>query len=144
MIRLLFLRQNTVGSAFLRSAMWSEWSHVALVDRGGSIIEARAFSGVRTTYLSAAIASSSKHALRQIDCDAQQAWAFACGQLFKPYDWTAVFGIGLHRDWQQDDKWFCSELVAASLMAGGTMILNKQVGRVTPQDLFVSPLLRPA
>ena len=142
MIRLLFIRQRTIGSAFIRAALWSDWSHVLLASADGDAIESRAFSGVRLTTLQEAIDLSSKYALRSVVCDAGLAWSFATQQLGKPYDWTAVLGIGLHRDWNADDKWFCSELVVASLMAGGTMILNKPTARVTPQDLFESPLLR--
>ena len=144
MPRLIFLRQNTAGSMFLRSAMWSDWSHVALVNSSDDAIESRAFAGVKMTTLREATAVAAKWTVRAVVCDESSAWSFAVQQLGKPYDWGAVFGIGLHRDWNADDKWFCSELVAASLMAGGTMIVNKPTGRVTPQDLFESPLLRAA
>ena len=32
-------------------------------------------------------------------------------QIGKPYDKTGALGLGLHRDWQEDDAWWCSELI---------------------------------
>jgi hypothetical protein len=39
----------------------------------------------------------------------------------KPYDWGGALGLGLspYRDWAQDDRWYCYELAAGALRAGG-------------------------
>ena len=53
-------------------------------------------------------------------------------------DGTAVLGLGLHRDWQQDDSWFCSELAAWSFQQAGSPLFRANAARrVTPQDLWM-------
>jgi hypothetical protein len=62
----------------------------------------------------------------------------------KPYDWAGIFGLVLReRNWEDDDKWFCSELVAWSFKQGGFPLLNETTSRITPRDLLISPLLKP-
>lgn len=66
--------------------------------------------------------------------------AAACNQIGKPYDWTALFGLLLHRDWQEDDSWFCSELVAWAFAQGGDPLFRPEaLHRVTPQHLWMLP-----
>lgn len=54
----------------------------------------------------------------------------------KPYDLSAIACFALHRDWQEQDSWFCSELVAGCLEQGGTKLF-KDAYRVTPQHLWM-------
>lgn len=69
---------------------------------------------------------------------------FAKSQLDKPYDWGGICGLVAHnRDWESDDKWFCSELVAWSFKQAGYPLLNETSYRVTPRDLLISPLIKP-
>lgn len=60
-------------------------------------------------------------------------------QVGKPYDWTAVAGFYSQRDWQEDDSWFCSELMAAALAASGAFPQQMAVkfSRITPRDLML-------
>jgi hypothetical protein len=43
------------------------------------------------------------------------------------------------RDWQEDDSWFCSELVAFALYIAGLFVneLAPYKHKVTPQNIFV-------
>lgn len=45
-------------------------------------------------------------------------------QLGKPYDFTAIFGILIDRNWREDDSWFCSELVAWACEKAGIPLFN--------------------
>lgn len=57
--------------------------------------------------------------------------------LGKPYDYTGILGLGINRDWQENDMWFCSEDVADTLKRSGlqlTGLLN--VHSVFPQTCF--------
>ena len=68
----------------------------------------------------------------------------AMTQAGKPYDWAGIFGLVFrNRNWESDDKWFCSELVAWSFKQGGYPLLNENSYRITPRDLLISPLLKP-
>jgi hypothetical protein len=68
-------------------------------------------------------------------CDAAF-WTFVSAQLGKPYDTWAVLGLGADRDWHSPDKWFCSELAAAALEAGGYIPkLSTDMWFVSPRDI---------
>jgi uncharacterized protein YycO len=139
-VSLLFSAANNPLSVMIRTLTWSTYSHVALVD-GDTVIEATTAHGVRRAALSDALRSAATRALVQIPCaDPQAVLAAATSQLGKPYDYSAILGIGLHRDWQEDDKWFCSELVAWSFQhAGHPLFRAESLRRVTPQHLWMLP-----
>lgn len=62
----------------------------------------------------------------------------------KPYDYTALAGMVIHRDWAANgNSWFCSELVAwAFNEAGSPLLRTEHKNRITPEDLLMSPLIR--
>lgn len=138
-INLLFCtNRSNPFSWLIRAGSWSRWSHVALVD-GDHLIEAVAIHGVVRTPLAMRQAHDPSWRISALPCrDPQAVIASAQSQLGKPYDYTGVLGIGLHREWQQDDSWFCSELVAWSFaQAGDPLFRTDSVRRVTPEDLWM-------
>jgi len=71
--------------------------------------------------------------------DIDAARAFAEAQAGKPYDFAGALALPLLKsdDWNDDSRWWCSELVFAMLMAGGVTLLDPdEMHRVTPNDLF--------
>lgn len=139
-VRLLFSTTKLPLSIAIRSATWSRWSHVALVD-GDSVIEAVAWHGVRRAPLADAIARSSDFAIAELTAhDPRAVVAAADTQIGKPYDYTALVGLALHRDWQADEAWFCSELVAWAFDVTGQALLRPEFKRrVYPQHLWMLP-----
>ncbi|EOE2603210.1 YiiX/YebB-like N1pC/P60 family cysteine hydrolase [Pseudomonas aeruginosa] len=137
-IQLLFSTTRHPFSGLIRAATWSRWSHVALV-AGPHVIEAVALGGVRQVSKAYALQRASEYCL--VDLPAHNAQAIidaARSQIGKPYDWTAVAGLGLHRDWQEGDSWFCSELVAwAADQAGEPWFRPEALRRITPQHLWM-------
>lgn len=72
--------------------------------------------------------------------DLETARAFAEAQRGKGYDWAGAIGIPLtySEDWADDDTWWCSELVFAIVLAGGTRLFDPAVmTRVRPIDLHM-------
>lgn len=70
--------------------------------------------------------------------DLDAAIAFAEAQVGKGYDWFGAVGIPLtySEDWADDGRWWCSELVFAIVLAGGTRLFDPAVmTRVRPIDL---------
>jgi uncharacterized protein YycO len=66
--------------------------------------------------------------------------SFLLSQMSKPYDWKAIFALPFIRNWQEDDAWFCSELIAAAISrANGESLFNEHLSRITPRDLFIHP-----
>ena len=60
----------------------------------------------------------------------------------KPYDWRAIISMPFCRCWEEDDKWFCSELICAAIKAGGVELYNESLDRITPRDLAIHPALK--
>ncbi|SCU94337.1 conserved hypothetical protein [Cupriavidus necator] len=139
-VRLFFSTTRWPLSAAIRAATWSRWSHVALVD-GETVIEAVAVHGVRRAPLAEAIARAASFAFVDLPArDPAAVLAAGAAQINKPYDYTALIGLALRRDWQARDAWFCSELVAWSFEAAGQPLLRSEVvRRVTPQHLWMLP-----
>jgi cell wall-associated NlpC family hydrolase len=137
-VQLLFTRRRHPGSALIRVTTWSDWSHVDLID-GQSVLGAVAFHGVERELLATRLANASRAEVMTIPCaDAKAVIEAAKSQIGKPYDWLGVFGIGLHRDWQDPDRWFCSELVAWAFdVAGQPLFRRDSLRRVTPQHLWM-------
>ena len=65
--------------------------------------------------------------------------SFLRAQVDKPYDFLAIAGLALQRDWQNEDAWFCSELQAAALCRCGVFPphLATEFSHVTPRDVLL-------
>lgn len=138
-VRLLFSTTGNPFSALIRAATWSRWSHVSIINDDDMVIEAAALHGVRRVSFVDAINRAADAALVELPSpDPAAVIAAAASQIGKPYDYTAIVGLGLHRDWQEDDAWFCSELVAWSFAQAGEPLFRADVlRRVTPQHLWM-------
>ena len=137
MIRVVFCRSNRMRSWIIRAITWSAWSHVALVD-GDEAIEA-VWPGVRAAPLSNVLEHYAAHAFADLPCaDPAAALQAARSQIGRPYDWKALVGFLLHRDWEDERAWFCSELVAWAIHQAGKPLFRVSVlRRVTPQHLWM-------
>jgi hypothetical protein len=67
---------------------------------------------------------------------------FLYGQIGKPYDWRALLSFYSKRsgrNWQAEDSWFCSELIAGGLAAAGILPHHMAVkfSRITPRDVVL-------
>jgi uncharacterized protein YycO len=133
----IYVRRSNIGSVLLRFFTWSSWSHCGIVTLERTIIEAAAFHGVvERPYADFFADGVTDYAIKSIPLpDDAAAIAWARAQIGKPYDWNGVIGLALRRDsWQDDDAWFCSELVEGACAAGGRRRFVEQVERVTPQS----------
>jgi uncharacterized protein YycO len=71
------------------------------------------------------------------------AFQAALSQQGKPYDWGAIIGLAIRRDWRDNGQWFCSELVAwACEQAGLVLLRTDHLNRITPGELAMSPFLQ--
>ncbi|WP_197329516.1 YiiX/YebB-like N1pC/P60 family cysteine hydrolase [Ralstonia syzygii] len=141
-VQLLFSTTSSPLSWVIRACTWSAWSHVALVD-GDQVIESIPGHGVRRVLLTEALRDTSHHELVSLPGRAaMQVLAAAASQIGLPYDYSAVLGIGLHRDWQEEDAWFCSELIAWAFQQAGVPLFRADcIRRVTPQHLYMLPAM---
>lgn len=69
--------------------------------------------------------------------DFQLMMAIAKSKLGKPYDFTGILGLSINRNWQENDKWFCSEDVADTLKRSGMKLKGiENVHSVYPQTCW--------
>lgn len=72
----------------------------------------------------------------------ESAYSFLIFQLGKLYDFSAIPALIApdwmtgKRNWQEPDRWFCSELIAAAAVAGGR-VMQLKPNLVTPNQLYI-------
>lgn len=139
MIKLHFCRSQNIGGYAIQAATFSRWNHVA-IEVGGLIYDATLSHGVKRW------PPGSMHQnydeVQTIELSVPNELAvirFLDAQVGKRYDWTALVALPFRADWHRENKWFCSELAAAALQAGGVKWLYVALPdhRVTPRDLWV-------
>jgi uncharacterized protein YycO len=136
-MKVLLCTSNLPGAVFIRWLTGSQWSHCALV-MGDIAVEAT-WPRVRKVPVQQIMNEHTKSLMIDIPCkDDAAAFYKALSQVGKPYDLTALFGWLSGRDWQEEDKWFCSELVAWAFdQAGSPLFRDGVLSRVTPQNLWM-------
>jgi len=141
-MKILLCRSNSIGSWLIRALTWSSWSHVVLIN-GDDAVEA-VLPRVRRSTVADIRAAHSECLVVELPCaDPEAAWAAALSQVGQHYDWEALLGFLVHREWASPGKWWCSELVAWSFAQGGSPLFRPEAThRVTPQDLWMLPGLR--
>jgi uncharacterized protein YycO len=63
-------------------------------------------------------------------------------QVGKGYDFTGLVAVPLLRDWQDENKWFCSELIARALIEAGVLHLRYPVSGISVRDLVIGRKMR--
>lgn len=137
MIKVLFCSNYNIGSLLIRLFTFSKWSHVGIVLDDNTVIDATGGKGVSVHSMHEFI--SKYRSIEEVSIsipDPIAAKAFLVDQIGKPYDFTALFGLVLQRDWQEPDSWFCSELLEASLVAGGRKRFKDSVSRIVPKESY--------
>ena len=137
-MQLIFSRSRTIGSPLIRLATWGTWSHCGILTPEQTVLEARWPQGVVETPVEQFRAHASHHAEATIatpDDAAGIAWARR--QIGKPYDTFGVLSLGIQRDWEDPEKWWCSEFVEAALIAAGRRRFRHGSRRITPQHSWM-------
>jgi uncharacterized protein YycO len=128
-------KKHSLSSFFIRLFTFSKYSHCAIDLGDDMIIDTVLTTGVRTSTVAEFAAMYPDQVVIDIKVpDDINAYQFALEQVGKPYDWSAIISLAAQRDWQEPDKWFCSELVEAILAAGGLQRFRDEVYKITPQE----------
>ncbi len=138
-VQIVTERWNPISAA-IRFSTRSWASHAEFVDTDRRItVGARSIGGVKVR------PCGKDHYSRVEQFTAPgilQAYEWARTQLGKPYDFSAIAGIAVDRNWRDETKWFCSELIVASFEHVGFPLLSTRpsaaVWRYTPRDLLLS------
>jgi uncharacterized protein YycO len=128
-------KKRSISSFLIRIFTFSKFSHCAVDLGAGFVIDTVLKTGVRLTSVKDFDAMYPDQTVLEIDLpDKNLAHYFAMQQVGKPYDWSAIVSLATQRDWQESDKWFCSELLEAILAAGGLKRFRDEVYKITPQQ----------
>ena len=136
-------------SAIDRLIQWqtrSVYSHAAIWQPNGNIIESANGIGVRVRAVPKGISAEEADIFDVPATEAQwmRAIDFCHAELGCKYDWIGIARFITRRPGGDDNRWFCSELVAAAFVAAGLPLLERiQPWAISPGLLAVSPLLRP-
>jgi uncharacterized protein YycO len=134
-ITLQYATTGSFVSHAVRFMTWSEWSHVDYVLPDGRLLGAQG-DGVKIRPPD--YEKFTSRCIQTFECTEEQYVIFTdflYSQLGKPYDWTAIVGFVMRREWAADDSWFCSELIAAAIMLAKILKINVDRNRVSPEPL---------
>jgi uncharacterized protein YycO len=117
----------------------ARWSHCGIYDvERGEVIEALMFKGVVATPLMEWMGRYPSSDFTYIDCpNASAALEFAREQIGKPYDYLAAFGVPWRTDWDNPDRWYCSELLEAALAHAGRRRWRLEKRGVSPMESWM-------
>ena len=133
MIRVVFSTRKGPFSLIIRAMTFSRWSHVCLLnEETGEVCEA-IYPRVRVIRFADWLNEQKRMEIGPAVNRA--AWNFATGRAGQRYDVLALFGLAFRKYWNSPGKWFCSELVAASLSTK-RRIFRDDVSRITPEMLY--------
>lgn len=138
MIKVHFCRSRGIAAWLIRVGTMSAYNHVA-IEVDDHVIHSTGSDGVHEV-LSADNLRADYHRIETVEVegvDHADALDFLLNQFGKGYDWGAVFALPFRASWRDPNRWFCSELVAAALAAGGLELRLPQY-RITPRDLYVA------
>jgi len=140
---------NKIFGWFIRLFTKGNYAHVAMmIDDYNTIIEAVSPKVQQT------LNYWEKYHIYRVDCSEYQidmAINYARKQIGEWYDWRAViylawlyitFQRSKINDWNNENRWFCSELICTSFREAGIVLVpQKADANVTPQDISESKLV---
>jgi hypothetical protein len=134
-------------SRMIRFFTWGEVVHASYIRPNGQCIEAWSPKVRKCASYHEGHTPGTVIDLYALDCTAAQANVFDMAmnmQVGKKYDWHGLFGfISRRSSAQNQEKWFCSELIQYASVRAGVEILSRiQPYKCSPQLLCYSPRLR--
>jgi len=118
---------------------WARSSHSMIMD-GDHVIHATMLHGVVRQHLDDALRGQKVVEVVSYSVpDSVAGLDWANTQVGKPYDFAGALGLSLspNRLWQEDDKWFCHELCAATIHKAGRKLFI-DAGHVTDTHLLLT------
>lgn len=115
-VTVVFASNNKPASLLIKLFTLSHWSHVAILDDEGYIFDSTLLSGVRRIHF-----DEWKTHYKELDFtifpvkDRKKAFEWLSAQVGKGYDALGIFSFILRKNYEDKDKWFCSEYVARAL-----------------------------
>jgi uncharacterized protein YycO len=141
MIILLYRGTGLINS-LIRWQTRSHYAHAAVMLDGVSVIESTPSKGVVARSGEARDLAADRFWVKA-PFNAEEGRRFLFRQCQKKYDYAGVVRFVTREKAQDDDTWFCSELVYAAFQKAGIKLLNvDEAWKVSPALLAMSPYLR--
>lgn len=139
-MEILLSRNHMPLSYLIRGVSWSEWSHCGVLLPDNTVVEAKPIYGVVRRPIEHFVHDSSHYVQLTVECPYDsRGHEFALAQVGKGYDYRGALGIAFHRIWDEDDVWWCSELLEAVIQKAGRQRFRDPsiVKRITPQHVYM-------
>ena len=134
-------------STLIKWRTWSEYSHVSWINEDGSVIEAWTDGVCQRKSIHEAHRPGTQIDIFDVKMSLEQKARiklFLKGEIGKKYDYRGVMKFISRRSGDNQDRWFCSELIAAAFnFADVPLLVRIPVYKIYPGLLAYSPLLRP-
>jgi hypothetical protein len=159
---LFFTTSDSIFSWIVRQRTWGRFSHVQIIT-GVKEAEPLGPAGTKNDHPVVSVISADSNGVYWRDVDEEE-WLhysiltypqmtekerqdvckFCFSQIGKPYDFMGLASFLLYKEFQNDDRWFCSELAYVAYKQAGIR-LQRRVKKdfISPRDLYISPLLKP-
>jgi uncharacterized protein YycO len=139
--KILLFRGRGLISALIRWQTRSCYSHAALLlPDGETIVEAWQGAGVRIKRKFRDWSNVDSFDVHMTTHQWGRVMDFAVSQIGKPYDYRQVIRFVTRTRSKPNDRWFCSELVAAAFNHAGMPLLHRIIpSNVSPALLALSP-----
>ena len=149
-MKFIFCGGNLPLSVIIQGKTNSRWSHCAVVDPRDDQKVIEAIVTVPFMQKGGVVNGELKHLseyhtrIHLLDVplpNEQAASEFIIGQIGKGYDYSGLFGAALRRsDWQNPNKWYCSELPAMACKIGELDALEYDYYKVVIPETLYLPL----
>lgn len=145
---LIYSNSKLPLSPVIRYMTKSEFSHVAIIlERDASEItkdslvthSALSSKGIKFTTIKSFIAHATDYRITEVNIELTEQQFFLLNAFAKiyegtPYDLKGTIGLGVGENWQEDDKFWCSEWVAfLCKLIGLVLAYLNDVHRITPK-----------
>ena len=139
---IIFSTDDMPWSVAIRAHSNSPVSHVGMFINRTRIISARA-EGVITDTIEAWMPQYWIFRMKATSGQLLAMMSFIAAQIGAGYDYLALTNFLTNRDLHDPNKWFCSELVTAAILAAGIPIFGgrRLPAFTSPGDLYSNPLL---
>lgn len=134
MTNIYFCTNNTIYNKLVRLFTGFKYSHVVIV-KDGRIIDSSFPKGVKEYSFNGFLNNYKEYELITINFD-DEVFNIAKKEIGKKYDLLAIFSFLFKRNWQEKDKWMCSELAAYCLCSAGYKLLKQRYNKISPKDLY--------
>lgn len=135
-MQIIVASQRTPAALLIRFFTFSKWNHSAICFEE-EVFDSTFIPGVQLRSKKDFLKKYTRYEIINVTDVPypDQAYEFAKAQVGKKYDWKALFGIFFQkRRWQEEDRWFCSELVEATIAAAGRQRFRDKIYRITPHQ----------